>query len=78
MKLKAKIYNVETGKPIVVLNEEDAKELAILVSDRVKISKGGNLMTAIADNTKSFVKEGEIGVFAEVRNALIKSIARNY
>jgi len=70
MKSKVRIYEIETGKPIVVLNEEDTAELGIHISDRIKIHKGSNAVTAIVDTTTSFVKPGEIAIFKDVKDAL--------
>ncbi|PKP54439.1 MAG: AMP phosphorylase [Candidatus Altiarchaeales archaeon HGW-Altiarchaeales-3] len=70
MKLKTKLQHIDAGKPIVVLNEEDAKELGVNTSDRIKISIDENTTTAIVNTTKLSVGEGEIGVFDEVEHEL--------
>lgn len=70
MKSKVRIYEIETGKPIVVLNEEDIADMGIHISDRVKLVKGTKRVTAIVDTTTSFVKTGEIGIFEEVKESL--------
>ncbi|MFH1836231.1 MAG: AMP phosphorylase [Methanobacteriota archaeon] len=70
MKSKVRLYEIETGKPIVVLNDEDVEDMGIHVSDRIKIKKGANTVTAIVDTTTSFVKRGEIGIFEEVKELL--------
>lgn len=70
MKSKVKLYPIESGKPIVLLNEEDSRELGVYMSGRVEISFNGNIVTAIVNTTKSFVKEGEIGIFEDVQKAL--------
>ncbi|MFC2154276.1 AMP phosphorylase [Candidatus Altiarchaeota archaeon] len=70
MKRRAKIISVETGKLIAVLTEEDMKELGIHVSDRVKISAGDIVTTAITDSTTTFVSEGEIALFEDLKQAL--------
>jgi len=71
MKVKVRLYAVETGKPIVVLNEEDMKEMGVHIGDRIRITKGNKLaVTAIIDATTTFVQAGEIAVFQEVSKAL--------
>jgi AMP phosphorylase len=71
MEVKVHLYAVETGKPIVVLNEDDMKELGVHIGDRIRITKGGKLeVTAIIDATTSLVSQGKIAVFEEVREAL--------
>ena len=70
MKFRVKIHAIETGKPIVVLNEDDAKELGVYVSDRVEISFDGRNSIALIDVTSSFVGEGKVGIFKEVKDLL--------
>ncbi len=77
MKLKARLYPIEADRLIVVLNEEDAKDLGVYVSGRVRISYKDRKATAIADTTASFVKDGEIGIFEDVRKLLDVSDGSN-
>jgi AMP phosphorylase len=70
MKAKVHFYEVETGKPIVVLNGEDMKEMGVHIGDRIIITKGKLAVTAIIDATTSLVSAGEIAVFEEVRKSL--------
>lgn len=67
---KVRLYPIETGKPIVVMNEEDAKDLGVFTSGRVEILFKGNIVIAIVDTTETFVKSGEIGIFEDVRRML--------
>ncbi|HIE33699.1 MAG TPA: AMP phosphorylase [Candidatus Altiarchaeales archaeon] len=70
MELKTKIYPIKADMPIVVMNEEDAKDLGVYVSSRVVVEYKGREITAIVDTTKIFVREGEIGLFDDVRRML--------
>ncbi len=70
MKLRAQSYAIEAGRPIVILNFEDAKALGVYVSDRIEISFNGNKTIALIDITKSIVKEGSVGVSQEVLQLL--------
>lgn len=70
MELKVKLLDIEALKPMVVLNEEDAKELGCHTSDRIKISSDRKTATAIMNTTETSVAEGEIGIFDEVRKLL--------
>ncbi|MFH1403566.1 MAG: AMP phosphorylase [Candidatus Altiarchaeota archaeon] len=70
MDSKVRIFEIETGKPIVVLNDEDIKELGLHIGDRVKISFGDKRVTAIIDATTTMVAEREIGLFEEVKDDL--------
>ncbi len=70
MKAKVRLHEIETGKPIIVLNEEDMEELGIHLSDRVRLSSNGKNATAIVDATTTFVKQGEIAIFEDVKKTL--------
>jgi len=67
---KVKFHAIETGKPIVVLNDEDIKELGVHIGDRILISADGKSITAIIDATTSFVNAGEVALFEEVKEVL--------
>lgn len=64
------MYAIETGKPIVVLNEDDIKEIGCHIGDRVFISTAEKSVTAIVDATTSFVNAGEIALFEDVSQSL--------
>jgi AMP phosphorylase len=68
--LKVKPIELETGRNIVVLNENDVKELGLYAGDRVKLVVSKTTLTAILDVTDMMVQPGEIGTFAEVTRAL--------
>ncbi len=71
MKVKVDLYEIETGKPIVVLNEEDMKDLGVHIGDRIKICNESKCaVSAIIDATTTLVPEGEIGIFEEVKEML--------
>lgn len=70
MKLKSKILNIEAGNFVVLMNEEDAKEIGISLVDRVKISYSKNTIIAIPNFTSVSIKKGEIGIYDEVRQIL--------
>jgi len=66
VKLKAKIIDLEVGKRMVLLHEKDAQELGTLAHDWVKITSGKQKTMAFVDTTKSYLKQGEIGIFRDV------------
>ncbi len=68
--LKAKSLDMETGRNIVVLHEQDAEELGHFVGDRVKLVAPKATLVAIANTTKRMVQRGEIGAFIEVTEVL--------
>jgi AMP phosphorylase len=69
MKLKSKIIGLETGgKPIVVLNKEDADDLGVRSLSRVKIFYSKKELTAIVNVSEKLVKKGFIGISEEVKS----------
>ncbi len=73
LNLKTKPLDMETGRKIVVLHEQDAEELGHFAGDRVKLTTPGATLIAIANSTKRMVQRGEIGTFIEVTEALVSS-----
>src|SRR3990172_7906832 len=70
MMAKVKFLGIEAGgKPIVVLNRDDAEELGLKSSDRVYLRAGGKELVAIM-NTSRFLEKGKIGVYEEVSSIL--------
>lgn len=65
------MHEIEAGKPIVILNDEDVKEMGLHVSDRIQILHDGGSTTAIIDITTSLVKQGDIGVYEDVRKNIV-------
>jgi len=71
MNLKAKFLGLESGgKPIVILNMEDAGDLGIHSLDRVRVGYKKNCVTAIVNVTEKIVEKGTIGLYEEVKAAL--------
>lgn len=70
LELKVKPISMETGRNIIILNEEDAKELGVYAGDRVKITTPKATVIGIADSARTMVERGEIGTCAEVTKAL--------
>ena len=62
MKLEGTKIDMETNTPIVVMNDEDAKELGIHTLDRVRIVSDKGEKIAVADTTGNMVEEGRIGL----------------
>jgi len=71
MRLRVRALGLEAGgKPIVVLNKEDADDLGIMSQSRVRMGFHGKELTAIVNTTRKTVEKGVIGVFEEVRSYL--------
>ena len=71
MKLKVKLLGLEAGgKPIVVLNREDAEELGVRGLSRVVLKTDKKYLTGIVNVTDKIVKKGKVGVSEEVRKIL--------
>lgn len=68
--LKVKPLEMETGRNIIVLHEEDAREFGLYAGDRTKLILPKTTLTAITDVTSRMVQPGEIGTFIEVTKAL--------
>lgn len=67
---QVKKIDLKTGKNIVVLNEEDAKENDIYAGYRVNLKHKERELIAIVDVSAEMVKKGEIGVFSDVASKL--------
>lgn len=73
MKLRYKIKDIglTTGGPyIVVLNDEDAKELDLHALDRIRLVKGKKYLTVAVDIAEKGILRRHIGLFDEVLSYL--------
>lgn len=71
MKLRVKILGLEAGgKPIIILNKEDADEVGIRSLGRVRLQFNKKELTAIVNITTKVVSKGNIGVYDEVKSSL--------
>jgi AMP phosphorylase len=61
-----KPINIYTGKNVIVLNTEEAKEHDIYSGYRTKIMVDGKPVIALVDVSTEIVKAGEIGVFLDL------------
>ena len=68
--LKAKPLDMEAGKCIVVLHEDDAEELGHFPGDRIKLTTPKGTVVAIANATGRMVQRGELGTFVETTKSL--------
>ncbi|MEO0249255.1 MAG: thymidine phosphorylase [candidate division WOR-3 bacterium] len=67
---QVKLIDIKTGKNIIVLNEEEAKENDIYGGYRVVLRHLGHELISIVDLSAEMVKKGEIGIFGDVAAAL--------
>ncbi|HDD71466.1 MAG TPA: thymidine phosphorylase, partial [Candidatus Aenigmarchaeota archaeon] len=73
MKLRVKLLGISSGgKPIVILNSEDAEELGIKGMDRVVLKYDKTEVTAIVNLSSTVVSKGEIGVYEELDHIRLK------
>ncbi len=71
MKLKARVVDLEAGgKPIAILNKNDARILRVAPLERVAISFNNKVLIALIDVTDTFLPEGEIGIFESISESL--------
>lgn len=67
MRLRVKLAGISAGgKPIVIINKQDADDMGIRGLDRVTISYDSRKITAIVNITTTLVNRGEIGVYEEL------------
>ena len=70
MKLLAKVIDIEQGHNEVVLNHGQAQSMDFAVGDRLQLKANGFVAQAIVDQSATYVKAGEIGLFHEIAVAL--------
>ncbi|RME78898.1 MAG: hypothetical protein D6769_03790, partial [Methanobacteriota archaeon] len=63
----AKCFDIEAGKPIVILNEQEAIENGIFPGQRVALIRGSKETVAIVDVSSEMVRRGEAGLFKEIQ-----------
>ncbi|MCX8200263.1 MAG: AMP phosphorylase [Candidatus Micrarchaeota archaeon] len=67
---KVKVFDIGAGLPIIVLNEVEARQRDLFMGDRVEIEYKDKRMSAIVDTSTTLVREGEVGAFIEIVDAL--------
>jgi len=68
MKLKSKFLGLETGgKPVVILNKEDADDLGIRSLSRVRLKFNKHELTAIVNTTTKVVNKNFVGISEDVK-----------
>lgn len=68
MKLKIKKLAFGAGRPVIFLNEENAKEINAHLGDRIEILYNNKKIIAILDIVRGFVKFGETALSEEIIN----------
>jgi AMP phosphorylase len=70
--LRTKIFKIQAGKLVCVLNKVDAAELGVMAGDKVEIKNlRTNLVSvALVDETTTAVGENSIGLFIEVADKI--------
>ncbi|MEW6722417.1 MAG: AMP phosphorylase [Candidatus Micrarchaeota archaeon] len=66
---KAKIIDIMTGRNVIVLNKDEAKDHDIYWGFRTEIRKGNASHIAIVDVSDDLVKPGEVGIFRDLAHA---------
>jgi len=71
-RLSVKIIDIDAGRPIALMHEDDARRLSIHMGDRAFLCKKGGTCggVAIVDVTDTMVSEGEIGVFNDLAKTM--------
>lgn len=68
--MKVKRFEIEAGKYIAILNEEESIDMDMSLSDRILLGFKNKEVTAIVDTSKTIVEKGELGLYAEAADAL--------
>ncbi|MEA3329410.1 MAG: thymidine phosphorylase [Nanoarchaeota archaeon] len=66
MKVKTKISEWSTGRPIIILNRETAKKLSAHVGDRVMISSNSEMIVATLDLSSKLTRKNQAIVSTEI------------
>ncbi|MGB9577287.1 MAG: AMP phosphorylase [Candidatus Micrarchaeia archaeon] len=64
MRLRAKVLDVEAGLNVIVLDDDDMKQLDVSVGDRVKVKLGRNECVALVDMARKGVQK-EVLLFSD-------------
>ena len=67
---RVRTLGIDSGKPIVILTEDDASDLGVKSSSRVRVNSSKREITAIVNIASTMIPNGTIGVFDEVRRIL--------
>jgi AMP phosphorylase len=70
LKLLAKVIDIEQGHNEVVLNSVQAQAMDFAVGDRLQLKANGFVAQAIVDQSATYLKPGEIGLFHEIAEVL--------
>jgi len=62
---RVKIFDIEAGKNIAILNDEDAGDMGVFISDRISLKYRSKEEIVIVDTSKRLVQKGEIGLYAD-------------
>jgi AMP phosphorylase len=67
-KLRVDIIDIDAGRSIVLLHENDARDMSIHMGDRVTVCKKNSTCgkAAIVDVSDTMVSEGEVGIFNDL------------
>ncbi|MCS7109710.1 MAG: AMP phosphorylase [Candidatus Micrarchaeota archaeon] len=69
-KFRARILDIEAGKNIAILNEEEATYNDIYISDRVSIRYKNKEVIAIIDTSQTMVKKGDVAIYKDIAEQL--------
>ncbi|MEM3408247.1 MAG: AMP phosphorylase [Candidatus Micrarchaeia archaeon] len=69
-RFKVRVLDIEAGKNIAILNEEEATYNDIYISDRVSIKYKGKEVISIIDTSETMVKKGDVAIYKDVAKQL--------
>ncbi|MBU0636135.1 AMP phosphorylase [Candidatus Micrarchaeota archaeon] len=70
--MSVKVFDIEANKFVSIIHEIDAQELGIMPLDYIEIycPRTKKRITTVVDTTKTMVKQDEIGLFLDIKEAL--------
>lgn len=69
-RFRVRVLDIEAGKNIAILNEEEATYNDIYISDRVSIKCKGKEVISIIDTSETVVKKGDVAIYKDIAKQL--------
>src|SRR3989339_60055 len=66
----AKVIDIEAGQNEIVLSEDEARRMDLMLLDRVKVKCRGRAATAMVNYSRYYVKPGTVELLGEVTRKL--------
>ncbi|MBI5051507.1 AMP phosphorylase [Candidatus Micrarchaeota archaeon] len=67
---KVKVINIQTGKRIVLLNTDEAKDHDVYTGYRTEVKFNSHSLVAIVDTSSDLINHGQVGIYKELAEDL--------